>query len=61
MSGGRLYAGAAALLGRLQDYAEVRPRIKGRFVSPEEYAAYKAQQAGGRGAQHHDQVVPGSK
>ena len=24
-------------------YAEIRPRIKGRFVSPEEYAAYKAQ------------------
>jgi hypothetical protein len=31
-------------------YAEIRPRIKGRFVSPEEYAAYTA---GG-----HDAVVP---
>lgn len=30
-------------------YAEIRPRIKGRFVSPEEYAAWKAQQ---------DAVVP---
>ena len=24
-------------------YAEIRPRIKGRFVSPEEFAAYMAQ------------------
>lgn len=24
-------------------YAEIRPRVKGRFVSPEEYAAYMAQ------------------
>lgn len=28
-------------------YAEIRPRIKGRFVTPEEYAAYQAQQEGG--------------
>ncbi|KAL4443767.1 hypothetical protein ABPG75_011504 [Micractinium tetrahymenae] len=26
-------------------YAEIRPRIKGRFVTPEEYAAYQAQMA----------------
>ncbi len=25
-------------------YAEIRPRIKGRFVSPEEYAAYTSSQ-----------------
>lgn len=35
-------------------YAEIRPRIKGRFVSPEEYAAYLKTQ------QEHDAVVPGS-
>jgi hypothetical protein len=28
-------------------YAEVRPRIKGRFVSPEEYAAWRATQDAG--------------
>lgn len=28
-------------------YAEIRPRIKGRFVSPEEYAAYMATQREG--------------
>lgn len=31
-----------------KDYAEVRPRIKGRFVSPEEYAAWKVEQEQGR-------------
>lgn len=35
-------------------YAEIRPRIKGRFVSPEEYAAYI------KGQQEPDAVVPGS-
>ena len=35
-------------------YAEIRPRIKGRFVSPEEYAAYIKSQ------QESDAVVPGS-
>lgn len=30
-------------------YAQIRPRIKGRFVSPEEWAAHLAQQAAG----HH--------
>lgn len=28
-----------------QHYADVRPRIKGRFVSPEEFDAWKAEQA----------------
>lgn len=26
-------------------YAEIRPRVKGRFVTPEEYAVYQAQAA----------------
>ena len=37
----------------MQHYADKRPRIKGRFVSPEEFAAWQqAQQAkvGGAGA-----------
>jgi hypothetical protein len=34
-------------------YAEIRPRIKGRFVSHEEYAEYMATQK-----QHVEQVVP---
>jgi CCT motif/B-box zinc finger len=33
-------------------YAEIRPRIKGRFVSPEEYAAYT------NGQQQFEAVVP---
>ena len=54
-----------------QDYAEQRPRIKGRFVSPAEYAAWRAEQEGGGGggragsgaqrAQQRDQVVPTSR
>lgn len=28
-------------------YAEIRPRIKGRFVSPEEYAAYQERHSSG--------------
>ena len=30
-----------------QHYADKRPRIKGRFVSPEEYAAWRAEQEAG--------------
>ncbi len=30
----------------LQHYADVRPRIKGRFVSPEEFAAWQESQVG---------------
>jgi hypothetical protein len=35
----------SASLQSRRAYAEIRPRIKGRFVSPEEYAQYQAQTA----------------
>lgn len=38
-------------------YAEIRPRIKGRFVSHEEYAEYKAQKQ--QQEQQQEAVVPG--
>lgn len=31
----------STLLQSRRAYAEIRPRIKGRFVTPEEYAAYQ--------------------
>lgn len=42
-----------------QTYADQRPRIKGRFVSPEEFAAWKEQEAeagagGGQGEEPAD-------
>lgn len=39
-------------------YAEIRPRIKGRFVSHEEYAEYMAQKQ--QEEQQQEAVVPGS-
>jgi hypothetical protein len=39
-------------------YAEVRPRIKGRFVSPEEFAAYRAGAALPAALEDADAVVP---
>lgn len=39
-------------------YAEIRPRIKGRFVSPEEFAAYQAERVGAMGGFEAEAVVP---
>lgn len=42
-------------------YAEIRPRIKGRFVTPEEYAQYQTQASGDKaGVMFPGSYVPGT-